>query len=951
MLAKTKIILIFLCATYAVLGFFATPLVLKSQLKSIVEEELNADISIEEIFFNPFSFRLVIDKLELRDLEQKHLMSFNSLDINIEPSSLYKPALHIKSLLLQRPKISLIYEKDKTINIASMVKGKEKQEKNGKDESFIPRVILEKISIANGCLDYKDYSNDTPFDFSFENIGLNLENIDTKELSTSDATARLYSSLGDGGTLDIKSKLLSLKPLKIEGGVEFHANKLYSVWKYFQDYLNIEVADGEVDLKADYYINLDDLDATTIDNFELFAAKLRVKPKSGEKDILNLENFSLSGVTIKPMLQDLNIENLVIDSLHLRVQREKSGEFDWSDYIKTSFTPSVRESKSKPWSASIDELALKNIKLDFIDQKLEPSVTTRLDVLSFNAYGIDSKESSWLKYGASAKLNGKGDITLLGEFRHTPLKQKSEFKLSDISLKEFSPYLNEISYLELKDGYLDLDSKVEYEKRDDKADLRVSGLLNIKEFFLNDARDSSVVLSLNKMQLNSFEYEMNPDRAYIDELDLDGFYIKAIIDRKKVLNLAGLIKESKEDLNKSDKPKFDFKIMKIDVASGSARFEDLSLPLDFKTDIHNLNGAIYAISNQDSEISYVDIAGEVDRYGSTKLSGSLDSANPKNYLDLNFNFRNLELSALSGYSANFAGYKIDEGKLFLDLGYKIVDSNLLGKNSIIIKKIELGEKIEDENINALPLGFAIALLEDSNGVIDIDMPVEGNVDAPDFKYGSMVLKTFTSLIVRAVASPFKFLGSMVGLDGEKLEYIEFESGLSTLLPPEREKLDNLLKIMLERPKISLKITPKYDEIQDAFLLKREKMLLSIMKKSGVKSKKEQLNSLNIDLLEDLYEDLNPKLKLRDIENSLKERYSGDVLEREYLIELVKQTTRLQELREEELYELATLRGEAIREYLVDNRALQSSRLTIDKAQKLSKSKKNWVKTEMNIEVK
>jgi len=64
---------------------------------------------------------------------------------------------------------------------------------------------------------------------------------------------------------------------------------------------------------------------------------------------------------------------------------------------------------------------------------------------------------------------------------------------------------------------------------------------------------------------------------------------------------------------------------------------------------------------------------------------------------------------MSGYSATFAGHEIDKGKLYLDLGYKINNSELVGSNNIIIKKIELGDEVKDENITVLPLGFVIAL--------------------------------------------------------------------------------------------------------------------------------------------------------------------------------------------------------------------------------------------------
>ncbi len=1184
MLKKIQKIIFFLVAIYAVLGFIVLPIILKSQLVDIVEKETNAKISVESISFNPFIFKLKLNGIELKDAEDAHLLSLKSFSVNLELYSLFRSALHIKNLLLEEPKISLIYKKNKSLNFASIVKQSTQKTEDVKSDSDdqMPRIIVDRVAIVDGGINYEDYTHKTKFDFSFDSIGFELRDIDTADLNSSDATIRFYTALGDGGFFDLKSEVLGLKPFEIKGSVDFEASKLYTEWKYMQDALNLEVADGKINFNAQYYFNLDDLNATSIDNLNASISKLRIKPKDKYKDVLNLEHFSLNNVTVKPMQQAVHVSSIALDSLHVKVKRDTSAQIDWMEYIKTDFGESaeqnstVKSEPSLPWNVIVDDISLQKIKVDFSDEGVKPSVSTKLndmnisiknltlagvepllyrvnlrlneefvcssdgdvkhkfldlnsyikcsgfdivrfrpyidevardtlsvydvklqqatfgfdanvstlevqeqvevsvnnanfnlskfaldkkstqerlldfsdfdinglslstkdralnikkvaldslnvqtglyedgslnlenlivvkekqnsektkdkeikeesyrvqlkhfalesakvsfddktlkpslktkiDKININAYNIDSNSDSWLDYDLSLRLNSKGYAKSNGKIRHTPVSQKGRFDLEKISLQEFSPYIQKSAYIRLDDGYINLKTKTEYAQSDTEADIKISGNLDVDEFFLHDSRDNSPLLSFNNLTLKSFNYEMFPNRAYVNEVDLDGFYVNALIDKNKNMNLASLSK-SQSDANTSQSEdantsQFPFKIMKLNVASGSAKFADLSLPLEFKTDIHDLNGVVYSISSESGEVSYVDIKGEVDKYGSTKLIGSIDSSNPKLYTDLDFNFRNLELNSLSGYSASFAGYKMDGGKLFLDLGYKILDSDLLGKNSIIIKKIKLGDEIEDENSSSLPLGFVIALLEDSDGVIDIDMPIEGDVDAPDFKYGALVWKTLGNLILKAVASPFKFLGSMMGIDGEKLEFVEFEAGVATILPPEKEKLDNIAKLMIKRPKILLNIIGQYDEKEDAWVLKQQKLVAKIMKKSGLKNKKDYQTAMNIDLLKEIYKELAPKKKPETIETMLKKTYKDEALKIAYLKALVIECTQMQVVTLKELQALANKRAELLKEYLLVQKSVETQRVVLQEVQIVEDETDKWVRTKLEIDVK
>ncbi|MDY0120835.1 MAG: DUF748 domain-containing protein [Sulfurimonas sp.] len=1186
MSTKLKKIGFYTIVIYTLFGFFLLPYILKSQFVNILEQQLDAKVSIQSVSFNPYIFKLKIDGIQLKSLKDEKLFSLSSLVVDVEPHSLYKGALHLKTLRLFQPDISLVLFADKSFNIASIIKKSDKPKELEKEEnaqSSFPRVLLDRIEVLDGSLAYKDYTNPTPFDFSFHTIGFFLEDIDTKDLNTSEASIRFYSSLEDGGFIDFKSDILSLAPLKLEGSLDFEASKLYTQWRYIQDILRLEVANGKLSFHAKYALDLDALEKTRIDDLQVYLDSLRIKPKDEPQNVLTLEKFYIQNGMIEPFAQNGVIETIGLSGLDLKVRRDRQGLIDWLEYIKVDLPKKVEANRSKepeqtkeaaiPWDVVIKETSLEKIKVTFYDKGVAPQVDSsindlslyaknitlagveplayklslqmnekfrctaqgeiihsaldvatsleckefdivhyrpyidtiagdmlkvydlelasawldfdadlklykqdqemvvdvnnsntklskfllrkkstqekllgfeylsvidlaantkskelviektelasldvrirrlknkslnlenllvfketqkrqskqkskeekpyriqlkhfalqgararfddqalstqahlELDRIDLNAYNIDSKEKSWLNYDLALRSNKSGTLFTQGKLRHSPLKQSSKLQLKKIGLKAFAPYIQEQSYIHLDDGSISMKSDIYYEASKSKPDLLVKGSFALNDFFLSDARNGSLLFSVIGLDLDSFTYEYAPDRFYVNEMGIDSFYLNAIIDEQKNFNLSSLMKQEKSsEPSKEPKDPFPATIAKITVANGSANFADLSLPIKFATNIHDLGGAIYSISSTKEEASIVDITGEVDKYGVTSLKGSVDSADPKRYTDLKFVFKNLALSSMSGYSASFAGYKIDQGKLNLDLSYNIVNSQLDSSNSVIIDKIELGDTIEDENITKLPLGFVIALLEDKDGIIDINMPIQGDVDKPDFKYGGLVVKTLTNLVIKAVSSPFEFLGSMMGIDGESLEYAEFEAGSVAILPPQREKFDSIAKMLIKRPKIALGIFGNYDKKLDTTALRYQKLVDLVVLKSGLTNRVEHRSALNIDLLEDIYEELGgEESKLEKIEEELDAKYDTKAYKVEYLKALVNECSSLQAVAQEELELLAKRRMEAIRDYFLREKQIDPSRINLGEISEIHMTDTDSIHNKLGIEVK
>jgi len=484
--------------------------------------------------------------------------------------------------------------------------------------------------------------------------------------------------------------------------------------------------------------------------------------------------------------------------------------------------------------------------------------------------------------------------------------------------------------------------------------------LGLSSLFLQNTKEDTLLFSLDDLAVKDYTFELFPNRLYVNRVNVNSFYVDAKIDKNRVLNFSQLMKKSssvkqtevKEEKKKPQKSElFPVRIDKIALALGSARFQDYSIPIKFKTDIHDLSGVIYSVTNMKAEHTLINLHGDIDKYGSTKIKGSIDGLDPKKFTDISMNFKNLDLSAMSGYSAEFAGYEIDSGKLFLDLGYNIINAKLKATNKIVIKKIELGDEIEDENVTHLPLGFVVGLLEDDKGVIDIDMPIDGNVDKPDFKYGKLVWNTFTNLVTRAVTAPFKFLGAMLGVNTDDLEYVAFESGSSTIAPMQREKLDRLAQIMRKRPKLVLNVDGVYAKRSDTKALQEAKLIALVLKKSGLKNKEEHQSAMTVTMLEEIYLENADTKSLQKLQNEIKKETKEEDYALVYRKKLIGTCTSMMKVSKEDLVNLANQRVMNLINYLAKEKKISTVRLQkTTKIEEVSE-KDGFVNLALHLDVK
>ena len=245
-------------------------------------------------------------------------------------------------------------------------------------------------------------------------------------------------------------------------------------------------------------------------------------------------------------------------------------------------------------------------------------------------------------------------------------------------------------------------------------------------------------------------------------------------------------------------------IGRVRIVNGSANFADFSIKPSFETGIQQLAGTIEGLSGRADARADVHLEGKVDRYAPVTITGQVNYLAAVSYTNLKMRFENMELTNFSPYSGKFAGYRIEKGKLTMDLNYLVENRKLTASHHIVANQLQLGEHVESKDATGLPIKLAIALLKDRHGVIDLDLPVTGDLDDPQFRLGPIIWKLVVNLVTKIVTSPFALLGSLFG-GGEELAFIDFPAGSGELDAAARGKVATLVKALDSRPALNLDI--------------------------------------------------------------------------------------------------------------------------------------------------
>ena len=189
---------------------------------------------------------------------------------------------------------------------------------------------------------------------------------------------------------------------------------------------------------------------------------------------------------------------------------------------------------------------------------------------------------------------------------------------------------------------------------------------------------------------------------------------------------------------------------------------DRSIKPSFFTSIAEVNGKIEQLSSSHDQPARVKLTAKANGHAPIEISGKLHPFTGDLFADLQVKMSNVNLSRLTPYANKYVGYQISKGKLDIQLHYLVDRGKLTAANRLFLDRFTFGSRVESPDATTLPVKLAVALLRNRQGEIDLNLPVEGDLDDPQFSLGDVIVKVVVNLITKAVTSPFSLLGAAFG---------------------------------------------------------------------------------------------------------------------------------------------------------------------------------------------
>jgi hypothetical protein len=893
---------------YTIAGFFIAPPIVRVVAAQQISKQLNREVTIAKVKLNPYAMSATIRGFLISDKDGKPFVSWDEVYANFQLWSLFTRTFVFKEISISHPYARVQVNPDRSLNFSDIL------EKFAQEAAAAPKdakpsrplaVRVDQLKISAARLAALDLTMKRPFtkfvgplDLTLQNFATNPDNRNPYSFAGSTEEGEKFSWSGH----------FFLSPIRSVGDFSLENIPLGKYGPLHEELVQFEVRDGHVDVRASYHVEHGaQTNIARLTNASVAVKDLKIAERGAESNALEVSRFAIEGVSADAFRRFAEVRSISTSDGRIALRRNADASINLIELSKPSpgatnppgsvvvLLQSVTNvvqwllRSTNTWVGALHEFSVTNYAVQLEDLANARPVRLDLDDLRVNLRRVSNVPGSNILANISLRWNTNGTIRTEGEISLFPLKADLKLALDNLEIRALDPYLDSFVNLRITQGSVGMDGRAQLAATGKGLpDVSFRGDVRVDNFATVDGVMTEDFLKCGKLRVSGIEATLHPMEVSIKEVALHDAYARLVIASEKSNNLFAVLRKTDTSVPpETEKPKAATKksgrslprielptnllasaqasLPKISVgavtfSNAQLNYVDRSLKPGVAVSVTQVSGSIAGLSTENLSRADVNIRGKVDNTAPMEISGKINPLGTNGFTDLKVVFRGIELIPTSPYSGKFLGYRLNKGKLSLDLHYQLAGDKLKGQNLVTVDQLMLGDKVESPDATKLPVRLGIAILKDRSGKIELDVPVEGSLNDPEFRLGKVITRALVNVFTKIVTSPFAALGAVFGGKGEEVSFQEFAAGSAELQEASRQKLDAVAKGLFERPGLQLEIEGSVDAAADRNGLRRLKLEKEFRTKKWTSLRKAERAQLAPEQVELTPEEYNEFLK-------------------------------------------------------------------------------------------
>lgn len=584
------------------------------------------------------------------------------------------------------------------------------------------------------------------------------------------------------------------------------------ITKFLVEKYDVQITGREI-MMDDCFVN----PFTGVVRFE----NLKIAEYKSDSVFFKADNVTANFALIKLLSKTYEISSLTLDRPSGFIIQHVN-DFNFIDLIIKFSKDVTDEVDSKKVHFNLLNINIIDGRFDYLDERTP--VAFFIKNVNIESEGLRWDNDTITADYSFVSGNDKGTVVGKTNINISNLNYDFDVKIESFNLDVLNLYLKDLT------NYGELAAMLEADVKStgnflSSDSITASGLLSIKDFHFGKNKQEDFAsfkdVSFTAKLLNPKDFIYDFDSIILkepfvkyelyDELDniqnmfgKGGTNVASVNSNPAKFNLiievGKLIEQLARNVLRSN-----YKLDRLAIYDGDFRFDDYSIGEKFSIAASPFNLIADSIDKQNERLN-VNVHSAIAPYGRLNVSLSLDPKD-SSFFDMKYSVLDIPLAMINPYITAYTSFPFNRGSAEVVGNWKVRNGQINSYNHLIVIDPGVRKRIKNKDSNWLPIPLILAFARERANVIDYEIPIQGNLNNPNFKLKDVITDLLRNLIVKPATFPYTMDVKSNERKLEKSLRLSWAYTTSELTSSQEKSIHKMSKFLNENPKAKIVISP------------------------------------------------------------------------------------------------------------------------------------------------